>query len=586
MTSCMWFVWLLRGDLRQGRPIDSAEGQREFVAWWLLWGHQIYCRGWRAQARHLAIAMQPVAVPGGRLPRLLRLLYDGSKQLRELFDIDTAAGVAEYLAWYDANGARELGVAPPDPTDGDARSAARRARGSGRSLSLIGGEGVLQARLPSSLAPFLTAAATSSAVLAASAAAPEAGVGLLNRAKPAAASARGTGFGANLVGFAFGELGLGEDVRMLSLALAAARVEHVVIDLPTLAQTRSADRSVATRVFERLRFPVTIFCLSPFDTADFYTRGRDDLFSAEYNIGYWPWELPEMPRFWQDAYALVDELWAATRYTAAAFQRSSPVPVQVLPPCVEIPDSAKIRRSAQRRQQIRAGRFQFVYPFDRNSYLARKNPAAAVEAFRRAFPPSDDSVELLLRINGEQGNDRDVGSLRGHARGDARIIVQEGTLPKSEALAVLAASDCLISPHRAEGFGRNIAEAILLGVPVLATGFGGCIDFLRHDEAIEWRPIPVGATEYPHAAGQWWADPDVEHLARRMQEIRDSRGAQQRRAVLSERRDQFRSVYSAAAAGSRYAIRLREICRSGSIPRRRRTAGEPGSISSRRQDAV
>ncbi|MBV9758506.1 MAG: glycosyltransferase [Alphaproteobacteria bacterium] len=544
----MWFVWLLRGDLRRGRPVDSAEEQREFVAWWLLWGHQIYCPGWRAEAVHLSIAMEPVAVAGGRLPRLLRPLYESSSQLRSLFDIETAAGVAEYRAWYDANGARELGVA------------LGRADNTEPALTLTGGEAGLQARLPASLAPLLAGAAARSAVAAGGK--PEREAPAPERRKPATVRAGSAAIGANLVGFAFGELGLGEDVRMLSLALDAAGIDHVVLDVPTLAQTRSADRSVAKRVFGRLRFPVTIFCLSPFDTADFYTRGRNDLFSAEYNIGYWPWELPEMPRFWHDAYGLVDEVWANSRYTAAAFQRSSPVPVHVLPPCVEIPDAAAIHGSARRLRQSRNGRFQFLYPFDRNSYLARKNPAAAMDAFRRAFPSGERSVELLLRINGEQGNDRDVGLLRSHALDDKRIVVHEGTLPKAAALAVLAAADCLVSPHRAEGFGRNIAEAILLQVPVLATGFGGCIDFLRSEEAIDWRPVPVGEEDYPHAAGQWWADPDTDHLARRMREIHELRTAQGARGPSNTRRDQFRAVYSAAAAGARYAARLHEIYRA------------------------
>ena len=44
MTTSMWFVWLLRGDIRKGEPIDSDEGQREFVVWWFLWGHEEYSR--------------------------------------------------------------------------------------------------------------------------------------------------------------------------------------------------------------------------------------------------------------------------------------------------------------------------------------------------------------------------------------------------------------------------------------------------------------------------------------------------------------------------------------------------------------
>jgi glycosyltransferase involved in cell wall biosynthesis len=33
--------------------------------------------------------------------------------------------------------------------------------------------------------------------------------------------------------------------------------------------------------------------------------------------------------------------------------------------------------------------------------------------------------------------------------------------------------DCLVSPHRAEGWGYSIQEAMAVGTPVIATGYSG-----------------------------------------------------------------------------------------------------------------
>lgn len=560
MTTRMWFVWLLRGDIRQGARIDSDEGQREFVVWWLLWGHQEYYPDWTAAPEQLAVAMEPVSVEGRPVPRLLLRLHRTSKDLQKLFDIGTAAGRAEYFAWYGLYGKRDLPIAPPLPTYAApaSRQLARPAAAGLRTTAVLRAEtGGRQLRSAADHPAAHASSARSSSVPASlvSASAPQSVERRVRRAKPVGGASR---FGANLVGFAYGELGIGEDVRMLSLSLTEVGVEHVVVDVPTLAHTRSEDRSVAGRVLDRIRYPVTIFCVSPFDTGELHARGRDDLFAADYNIGYWPWELPDMPPVWREVYGLVDEVWAASRYTAAAFQRSAPVPVQVLPPCVDIPGLAKVRAAARKLRDSRPDRFRFFYPFDRNSYLARKNPGAAIEAFRRAFSPDDGGVELVLRVNGESGNDEDVAKLRHAVLADQRIVLREGTLPKADALALLASSDCLVSPHRAEGFGRNIAEAILLQVPVVATRFGGCVDFLYGDEAIDWRPVGIRDGEYPFAHGQWWAEPDIEHLARRMQEIRASRLQRGERAT-GERRAQFQSVYGPGAAGARYAARLHDI---------------------------
>ena len=556
----MWFVWLLRNDIREGEPIDSEEGQREFVVWWLVWGHREYCPDWTAAPDQLAVAMEPVMVEGRPMPRLLRRLHRTSKDLQKLFDIGTAAGRAEYFAWYRLNGKREVPIAPPLPLYAAAPSK-ELARPALTSRAVTGLQTAAALRAEARGLPTRPRGERSAARASLTRGSPDRASGAASAVKHGAARAASGGaarFGANLVGFAYGELGIGEDVRMLSQAFAAAGIEHAVIDMPTLAHTRSEDRSVASRVLDRIRYPVTIFCVSPFDAGELHARGRHDLFGADYNIGYWPWELPDMPLVWREVYGLVDEVWAASRYTGAAFQRSAPVPVQVLPPCVDIPRLAKVKAAARQLRDSRRGRFRFFYPFDRNSYLARKNPSAAIDAFRRAFPPGDRGVELMLRVNGESGNDDDVSRLRNAVRADQRIMLREGTLPKADALALLASSDCLVSPHRAEGFGRNIAEAILLQVPVLATRFGGCVDFLHDNEAIDWRPVAIRDGEYPFAHGQWWAEPDVEQLARRMREICGARREEAQRAT-AERRGQFRGVYSPAAAGARYAARLRDI---------------------------
>ncbi len=149
MTPRMWFVWLLRGDPRGAHPIGGEEGQREFVIWWLLWGHQFYGPTFTAGPEQLAIAMEPVPAGGGTIPRLLCRLHRESEDLRRLFDLETAAGRAEYLAWFKVSGLGELGRAAPESSgrEGSRPARANRSRpGDGFSLLEAGGE--LQARLP------------------------------------------------------------------------------------------------------------------------------------------------------------------------------------------------------------------------------------------------------------------------------------------------------------------------------------------------------------------------------------------------------------------------------------------------------
>lgn len=552
MTPRMWFIWLQRCQL-SGERAASEEAQREFVVWWGLWGHQIYASDFVLAPEQVAVLMEPVPGGAGTIPRLLRRLHRESPDLCRLFDLDTPGGRTGLLTWFLAYGQAEL--TRRQPADADSVRPARAGNGKRRRPG-AGSARQVAARLPPGtiLHPHSELWADAAPLRAERTDPEHDDTGPLVPKRRAARRAARSGI--NLIGFAFGELGLGEDLRMMSRALDAAGVAHGVVAIPASAHTRANDRSVAERVTDRLRYPVTVFCLNPFDMAEVYAQGREELFQAEHTIGYWPWELPRLPPFWRDAYRLVDEVWAASRYTAASF-RDSPVPLRIMPPCVEIPDFARVRAMARRLRAARQDRFRFIFPFDRNSFLARKNPFAAVAAFRAAFPERDRSVELLLRINGERGNEADVARLAAAARADRRILIDKGTLPRAKALALLGSSDCLVSPHRAEGFGRNIAEAILLGVPVLATGFGGCVDFLASEEAIDWQPVAIGEGEYAHATGQWWAEPDVAHLAQRMAEVRQAgHEAAGRRAA---RAAEFQAVYAAAAVGARYAAELQRI---------------------------
>ena len=137
----------------------------------------------------------------------------------------------------------------------------------------------------------------------------------------------------------------------------------------------------------------------------------------------------------------------------------------------------------------------------------------------------------------------------------------EATLERTEALALLASCHCLVSPHRAEGFGRNIAEAILLQKPVLATAFSGCLDFLQPSERLSFLPGNVQPGDYPFADGLEWADPDITDMAAKLQLVRKRmrRCAHDERRRLALRARDFARTYSPQAAGQRFAGRLAEL---------------------------
>jgi glycosyltransferase involved in cell wall biosynthesis len=165
-----------------------------------------------------------------------------------------------------------------------------------------------------------------------------------------------------------------------------------------------------------------------------------------------------------------------------------------------------------------------------NSYLARKNPLAVIAAFQQAHPVGDGSVGLVLKtMNGRADNDawrRFVAV----CAADLRITLLDRTLDRPVVLGLVDACDAYVSLHRAEGFGRTLAEAMLLGKPVVGTDFSGHTDFLTKHTGypVKWtrRAVASGESPFIEPADQaWWADPDIPDAARQLRAARTAAGS-------------------------------------------------------------
>jgi hypothetical protein len=563
MTSAMWFVWLLRSDIRGDAALSDVSAQREFIAWWMLWAANEYPAVFSWDHEHADIAMELVAFhSGGFCPRLLVRLYAARGDLQQAFPLHDPDSLADYLCWYRLNGPRELAAAPALPK---ACLAVTEAPSKRRPWCLddtrvpriaialsYSTPNVLQGSFddPGTRRALAAWYVTYGRSLIPSPTPPV--------PTPATVERKGSmrNDGLNLVGFVNGRSGLGEDVRMMAAGLSSVGVPHVLLDAASRTQKVQSDEMAHRPISERPLFATSVYCMSAFDMATLYLMRGPEFFSGQYRIGYWPWELPRFPDVWTAVYDLVDEIWTGSEFSANAYRANCPKPVTCLPAPVAVPE-------VQRRTltMFSKGAFVFTYPFDPNSYFDRKNPIALVRAFHIAFPRKDRTVALLLRVNGTLSHGASRDALLREIGTDQRIVVMEGTLDRTESLSMTASCDCLVFPHRAEGFGRNIAEAILLGVPVLATAFSGCEDFLASGEGLEFGLQEIGIGQYPFGEGQLWAEPVVTDMAEKMQlrraAKRSHRGVEWERLVLRAR--QFAENYAPDVTGRASVARLEAL---------------------------
>jgi glycosyltransferase involved in cell wall biosynthesis len=227
-------------------------------------------------------------------------------------------------------------------------------------------------------------------------------------------------------------------------------------------------------------------------------------------IGYWAWELMRIPDEWIAALAEVDEVWTPSRFVADAVRPFTDKPVRVVPHPV-----ANGRTGTPRRADFGIGdEFLALAMFSFASSFPRKNPVAAVRAFRRAFGDSADRL-LILKASDARESPEEMAELLEEIGEAPNVRIEERSLGGDERLDLIAGADVLISLHRSEGFGLAIAEAMLAGVPVIATGWSGNLEFMDERTAllVPYRMVEATDRRGVYAGGHYWADPDVDAAA-------------------------------------------------------------------------
>lgn len=364
----------------------------------------------------------------------------------------------------------------------------------------------------------------------------------------------GNPFGVNLIGHAGTRSGVGEDLRMAARALEAAGIPFIVRDVQPSTGVESEETWPEARLAEHSPFSINLFCMAGMETVSMLSSRRN-LLDGKVNIGFWPWELPEWPRLWSHAPCLMDELWASTTFTASAYRRSTYVPVRQVPMAVDVDATDGLGRDAF---GLPTDCFLFGYSFDGHSSFSRKNPEGSLNAFRLAFPEGDERVGLVLK--GLRVSDRpEWRRLERLAAQDPRIVLISASLPRGVLLDLYRAIDCFVSLHRSEGFGRNIAECMLLGKPVIATNYSGNVDFTHEGSAalVDANLQRIGDGEYPFGVGQFWADPCITQAAQHMRQI--FLDEQWRTRIASAGQVFIKTHHSPTAVGVEFSRQLERI---------------------------
>lgn len=373
--------------------------------------------------------------------------------------------------------------------------------------------------------------------------------------------------GVNYVGDLRADIGISEHSRLTVAALLAADIPVRLIESAYRFHSRTG-QAVEIPLFDpRAPLPITLIDKN---FSHFYDALQDIPLAAlqdRVRIALWAWELPSFPARFQRNFALVDEVWVASRFTQDCLALASPAPVVRMPFGL---NPAPTPNASRADFSLPDDRMIFLTAFSPASTFARKHPFGVVDAFARAFAGMTERQRPLLVVKTHfLAHDADVEAAAALRAAVERVggVLLDAHYARARMTDLLALCDAFVSLHRAEGFGLNIAEAMALGRPVIATGYSGNMDYmtiansypvrftLREITDADHRWQPHLADLYP--AGETWAEPDLDHAAALMREVFADRQAA-RATGLRAATDMARE-YHPSVTGARLRARLERL---------------------------
>lgn len=326
------------------------------------------------------------------------------------------------------------------------------------------------------------------------------------------------GRGVNLFAYFRGEFGLAEAARSYASALIGAGYPVALNDIDLDLPHGFGDLAFAANLVDAAPYPINVIFVNPdYLEAALAAIGEAKL-AGRYVVACWFWELERVPAEWLPAIAHVDEILVASTFVEQAFRAVTNKTVTRVP----LPVSAGADSGLNRDDfGLERNAFVFLMSFDFHSWVERKNPLGAIEAFRLAFPDQSTPVRLLVKTSNGVHHPEMLSRLLELAQADPRILIREGIMERPHLRSLQRCCDAYVSLHRSEGFGLGLAECMALGKPVIATAWSGNCDFMSPYNSclVSYQLVEVGQDEYLHGDGQRWAAADLGEAASYMRRL-------------------------------------------------------------------
>lgn len=330
-----------------------------------------------------------------------------------------------------------------------------------------------------------------------------------------------------ILGFFSASIGHGVAAKLLRQEFINSGIGVKIIDISKI-QNAPQDINTEIEIDTLENDDALIVALQPDLLAYTFSKLDPNLLKNRKIIAYWVWELDTPPKGWKRANNIVHEIWTPSEFSKQSLSKIFDKPIKVLPhPAFLLAEqSASYIDGLKWRENlgIKASDFVGFQSLSLSSSLTRKNAIGAIDAFEKAFG-DDESAKLVIRYIGAKNYPDSLLRLKNAARNSkANIILLEGAGNQQEVYDAYCGTNCYISLHRAEGFGLNLAEAMLWKIPLICTNWSANTEFMNETTCALVDAELVDAIDIDgvyRVKGAKWAQPNIETAAKHLKRLRN-----------------------------------------------------------------
>jgi len=317
----------------------------------------------------------------------------------------------------------------------------------------------------------------------------------------------------NVIGTIWGTQGYAVHTKNLARELNKLTEVKITTDLP-----RGFERVVEDDVLQMIKrkgIPEANLIIAQPSTWKQHT-------DAKTNIGFLVWEGDRIPKSWIEECLnpRIHIIFVASEHTKQAIKNSMGEDYGTIEKKIfMVPHGIDKDLWVPKKEKSVGTQFKFLCNKGFRNLEDRGGIQYAIKAYIEEFK-KEENVELVLKINPAYGTPdvSKMANMLGFNENSPKIRVITENVPYEQLPKLYQDCDVFVSPTRAEAFNIPCLEAMAVGLPVIATNFGGQTDFVTEENG--WL-VDYDLKQVQHEVMYeevQWAIPKVKELRKAMRE--------------------------------------------------------------------